>query len=440
MNEPTIRLHPSQGKVISSDKPEIFFIGGLGSGKSFVLGVFTFLKARIRGSVGFLGAPTKDVLRNATLKQVKAAWKACGIEEWKDYVIGCLPPSHWNVEPFNAPAMGQHGILTFRWGSYMVLDGLDNFNKHRGTEFDYYAVDEFRDVKQEARDVLNGRLRGQASIKAGVIHQGLWVTTPPEDFTMIEEAIQDLELVDSVFTSSMENQENLPENYISNLLRKYDNITAQREIFGKLVAANRSPWLHVWDKDKFTVPYVEHNGNASILVSFDFNLEPMTAGVIQFGWDWMKVIQEYEIPGDPSRIAEAIFHDWEGFDIYVTGDREGYTRQKAREDNSTMYDTILDVFEIGPENLRGPMSNLRLSSKHDKKGKKSSRTLCNGVLSHINLEIDTSCKGLIKDLGRARVDHFGNLIKDKDKRSAGLHHFDWFRYAIHTAFGDWFVR
>lgn len=436
---PVITYNLSQWKAIKATTKEIFFVGGLGSGKSFVLGAWCKRRAQVKGTVGLLVAPTKDVLKNATLKQVTKAWNKMGLIKGVHYVVDVLPPKAWGVQPFSD--RDQRGIITFNWGSYLVVGGLDNFDKWRGIEVDYIACDEFRDVKKEAYDVLIGRLRGETFIHhPDFTHQILCVTTPPEDYYYLQEQVK-REAVTFIHTSSHENQKNLPAGYIKDMEESYDEITFQREVLGKMVNANNRLFMYSFSRaiHCFEATKLPVYRQAPLYLSWDFNLDPMTVVIGQRGQGWAHVIDEISLAsGSPEEVSSIIKYRYPDFQYYVTGDREGWTGQKNTKGNAPMFRDICRYLEIPIERCIAPRSNMSLLDAH---GKKGSRTLCNSVLSkHPFFAVSSDCKELIQDLERARVDRSGQLVKSRGKDAEFLDLFDGFRYLIHTWFPDWFTQ
>jgi hypothetical protein len=62
---------------------------------------------------------------------------------------------------------------------------------------------------------------------------------------------------------------------------------------------------------------------------------------------------------------------------------------------------------------------------------KSSRVLCNSVLSKGDVKIVKDCKQTVSDCQMASVDGSGDLIKD-----TGMHKLDCFRYLVEAWFPD----
>jgi hypothetical protein len=273
----TMELSDKQYDAIDNDYEETFYIGGIGSGKTFVLGVFVYNEARLKGSVGLITAPVFDTLNNSTLPELKNVWSQLGLYEGIHYVIGSMPPKEWNIPNYT----NRNGkILTWRWGSYSILDGSDNFNKHLGLQLDYVAADEFRDVKIGAWDKYRGRMRGKAKKALRLKYKMLAVTTPPDDPNKIEKLLNDR--VNVIYGTSFDNAKNLPEGYLEGLIDKYDEITYNREVLGQMIHLGGSVTYHAFsDANIVKQDFVP---NAPTVMAWDFNAsakKPMSTGLIQ---------------------------------------------------------------------------------------------------------------------------------------------------------------
>ena len=102
MNEVTFVVSRPQMAVLKSTSRVNLFLGGVGSGKTFLGGVISrrFISAfpNVRG---FIAANTYDQLNTSTLFRIREYWASCGITEWNRdnprgiYVSGKEPPAEW---------------------------------------------------------------------------------------------------------------------------------------------------------------------------------------------------------------------------------------------------------------------------------------------------------------------------------------------------------
>jgi hypothetical protein len=260
---------------MKSKSKHVIFLAGIGSGKSFLLGIWTYKHLQMRkGALGLLTAPVFDTLNNSTMPKVQEAWSLLGLEEDRHYVIGRKPPKEWNVRPYSRLYSGK--ISTWINGSYIILDGSDNFNKHRGTELDFIAIDEFRDIKPMAFGMYMGRLRGIATkndLTNESYYQILACTTPPEDIEKITqyEGVPNFEIITA---STYENEINLPKDYINSLKEMYDEITFRREVLGELISLAGTRVCYTFSEQN--IVQHEFDREAPTTMTWDFNSESET--------------------------------------------------------------------------------------------------------------------------------------------------------------------
>ncbi|MBP7579130.1 MAG: hypothetical protein KA794_20605, partial [Candidatus Obscuribacter sp.] len=135
------------------------------------------------------------------------------------FVINQQPPDGWNVSAYST--ISNVRVVTWCNGSYTVLDSLENYSKHVGSEYDRILVDEFQNVTPDARRFLLGRMRGKAFERARYKHQMFYALTPPEQPMALQHLV---DLIDKfkdnekqikfVRGSTYLNKQNLPDDYI----------------------------------------------------------------------------------------------------------------------------------------------------------------------------------------------------------------------------------
>lgn len=216
--------------------------------------------------------------------------------------------------------------------------------------------------------------------------------------------------------------------YMHNVTAHLDPLTKARMIDGDWSAfAVDKPYFYNFSLGKHIIPEYEPNPHLPILISYDFNVEPMTALVGQLdGWIGT-IFDEIEVKtGSVEEINEIIkvkYMHWLGF-IDVTGDATGRNREKVKRGNINAYTQIKQDLELQDRNLLVRSANL---------AHKDSRNLCCSVLQHAQFRITAGCKKTINDCVYAQVDGQGELIKTKDE---GRHFFDNVRYMIGTFYSD----
>lgn len=424
-----VYLNPAQLVAKQSTAAETFFIGGIGSGKTFFLAIKLW-EALMRGAgvVCGLYAPTHKVLNNSTLSAIKTIWDGWGIRDGEHYVINCRAPKSWGIK---SPYTGHDKILTTYKGSFCMMDGLENFNTVRGTQFDEYFIDEFRDVThaREARETLLGRLRGEFYKSRGLKHRGWYVSSPPEDPTYMLEIKDGGGDVAFYFASSRQNRRNLPTGYVAGLETAYDERVYEREVLGMLVFINENRFAYKFDEAKHISDEAVYDPRREVCLSFDFNVSPLTATIWQTDRrTWAHCINEVKINNAEIRHAiDFIKTAYPGATFCLTGDATGSSRNLYGTRN--LYDIIQDELGITRNNFDTPSVNPSL---------RASRIFLNSVLTHCDgIKIHPSCVHTIHDLRYVKVDKEGGV----DKKDASLTHLlDTVRYFLHTYFSEAYDR
>jgi len=401
-------LTHDQYDAITSEAAETVFISGVGAGKSFVLGAFIYDEARLVGSIGLVTAPVSDTLNNSTLPALKEVWSRLGLIEGTHYVIGSRPPKRWNVEGYTAR---NSKIITWRWKSYTILDGSDNFNKHRGLELDYVGADEVRDIKAGAWEMYRGRMRGKAKKASGGIYRMLAVTTPPDDPKKIQKIITAETKV--IRGSSYGNAKNLPPGYLLGLRSKYDENTYRREVLGQLIHTGGSTAYYCFsDKSLVDMPF---NPSAPSVMCWDFNAsikKPMATGIVQEIGGRFYLTKEFLYKNSNTdeqckKIVE--FFAAQNFrgSLEVCGDYSG----NRRESNSSRSDFA--IIEHYFRNYAG--YSLRTRSTLAVKDRVASlNAQLRNYADERRLLIDKNCQGFINDLTLTRFKDNGVALDDTD--------------------------
>lgn len=209
-----------------------------------------------------------------------------------------------------------------------------------------------------------------------------------------------------------------------------DDINFRQEYLAEYVDANDRPFLYAFDEKKHVIDEYKPNPHLPILLSWDFNREPMTCLVCQQTDMWtLYIFDEYDLDGSTPEVCERVLSDYQQwiYNMDVTGDATGRNRSALVKGNLNHYRIMKDMLSLTDDQIKVPTQNLALSD---------SRVLCNSVLKNANVKITRKCKKTIKDAAMAMVDDEGELIKNG---TYPLHKFDGLRYSISCAFKD-FIR
>jgi hypothetical protein len=216
-------------------------------------------------------------------------------------------------------------------------------------------------------------------------------------------------------------------------LANLDALTRRRLIDGDWTAfAVKSPFLYSFTLVKHEAESYTPNIHIPIIISFDFNKDPMTCLVGQsMDIRSLVIFDELKISnGSTPELCEMIVAKYPRWlnNIYVTGDASGHSRSPLVRGGLNHYLIIKKALGIKDGQFWVRKANLSHIN---------SRILCNSVLQNGNFSITKNCKETIADCVYASVDEEGELIKTVKE---GRHFFDNVRYMIDSKFPDWITK
>ena len=210
---------------------------------------------------------------------------------------------------------------------------------------------------------------------------------------------------------------------IENLRLSMDELSFRCEILAEDVDAVNNPFAYAFDEVKHAHP-CDFNPHLELLLSFDFNVDPITCIAFQDDGQRMTFIKEWAISnGDIYQLTDQIIATYPNAIFLVTGDATGASRSAVTQGNLNYYSVVQSRLGLGSAQMQQPRINPSI---------RDSRVLTNSVLQNYPLWIDPSMKGLINDLKYVQVDADQNIIKDRrdDTRKSDL--LDCFRYGLNT--------
>lgn len=207
-----------------------------------------------------------------------------------------------------------------------------------------------------------------------------------------------------------------------------DDINFRQEYLAEYVDANDRPYLYAFNEGKHAIDSYEPNIHIPLLITFDFNKDPMTACIgQQVNDNRAGIFDEIQLrDGSTPEVCDLIrskYPRWDGM-IDVTGDSTGENRSALVRGNLNHYRVIKTELGLKDFNLKVPKKNM---------AHKDSRILCNSVLQNAEFFITKNCKRTISDMKAANVDEHGEIIKTQQE---GRHFFDNSRYFIHACWPD----
>jgi hypothetical protein len=416
------------------------FLGGVGSGKTYLLGIKTYQLIRNFPNMrGFIGANTAMQLTQSTLFRIREYWKSIGIVEYDklgcphgQYIINKQPPAHFktNTHSFDS----YYNIISFINGCVIFIGSLENSAAHSGKEMAWAVLDETWDTREEdVKEIILARIRQRGIYlvdgelksdgKPEQQYNPLYIVTSPAKVEWINQLFLLDQYVDeinakiysdstffhkefdnkcAVISSTYHNVHNVGEAYIKNIL---DNNTKQRG--SALIYA--CPFSTLGGEFYSSFNRLTHVGHVSydpllpIHISFDQNSVPYNSAsiwqVIDNNGIWeLRAIDEITLQ-NPRNSTEEVCDEFcdryrnHKTGLFYYGDASGHNRSTMNKDFKHHYEIVfwkLNKYLVN-ESDRTLRNNPSLVLRRDFVNKIFEEKL------PIRVIIDESCHYLIND-------------------------------------------
>jgi hypothetical protein len=206
---------------------------------------------------------------------------------------------------------------------------------------------------------------------------------------------------------------------IDSAREQLDESTFRCEFLAEDVTLAVNKFIYNFDRKKHVVKGLTANPNLPIILSFDFNVEPITCLVGQCdGLDKVRILDEYRLMNsDIYELCNRILTDYSDKMLLVTGDASGQNRTALKRDLN-YYKVIKEVLRLGMGQFKLPGANPPI---------KNTRILCNSLLGrHKDYLFSDRVPYLVLDIEEVEVDEHGGIDKGKDKHQT--HILDCWRY------------
>ena len=195
-----IKLQPKQLQFIKSNKREVLFSGGMGSGKSVALCVKLLQHALIPNSFCLLTRKTRESITNSTLRTL--------IYGEKGFKPILLPGSYEFFE--------SRSIIKMNGGGEIAIVGCDNPFKIRSINASSIFIDESVELDEEEYIALNSRLRNTADDNRCICS----ATNPgSERHFLYKRFFTDKDDTREVITATLQDNKYLPKDYVEAQLK-----------------------------------------------------------------------------------------------------------------------------------------------------------------------------------------------------------------------------
>lgn len=185
------------------------------------------------------------------------------------------------------------------------------------------------------------------------------------------------------------------------------------------------PFCYCYSKEKHVKPVTISRAHELIL-SFDFNVNPITCGVYQHYNNWIYGIRSIKLENsDIYKLCEFIAVNYPGYMYLVTGDATGRNTTALVQDGINYYTVIKSKLNLSSNQIKTPSINPKIEEN---------RMLVNSAFHDANIALDpVGCKELIFDCEYVSVDAVGKIEKgDRANPKKRADHLDHFRYYLNT--------
>jgi hypothetical protein len=437
---------PAHFHRLCSDPKNVIvgFSGPIGSGKTTAL-VYEIINLAYQnaGLLGMIAAPTFSMLYISTMQELFRILNEEGI-----------PFVHRQGH------QGPHPSIYFpECDSFVFVRHLDAFERLRGPNLAWCAVDELSYAQKGSLTRLEARVRGVNVPNPKLI--GAWT---PNGFDWVyERFIRDAEVKEKwkvgrfedvdVYGSACYTAANkhwvvrgcpfenkyTGEDYYERLKLSYDPQFFRQEVLGQYVSMGSGQVYYCFDRNVHVKPTTEYNPKLPIYWSWDFNVDPMCSVICQRPYDGpsrpVTAIDEIHVPhsSTPKVLEEFIrrYPEHKG-PIYIYGDASAAYRGATT--GSSDYAVIRDFFKNSPLVPADMREKVRFRVPEANPGVNFRVNAVNSLLRNasgdVGLYINQRCKELITDLEQVQYKE-GTSDIDKYHDRSRTHMSDAFGYFVH---------
>jgi hypothetical protein len=311
-------------------------------------------------------------------------------------------------------------------GGILDMWSLENPDAARGREYARVIIDEAeyaRHLERAWKEVIRATL---AAYKGDC-----WFLSTPKFGSTYFKKLSKMDLPEwkSWSFTTYDNPHIDPEE-VDSAKNQLDEATFRCEFLAEDVTLAVNKFIYNFSREKSVVKGLESIPHLPIILSFDFNTEPITCLVGQCdGLERVRILDEYRLMNsDIEELCTRILSDYPDKMLLVTGDASGQNRTALKRDLN-YYKEIRRVLKLGMGQFKVPKANPPI---------KSTRVLCNSLLGrHSDYLFSDRVPYLILDIEECEVDSEGGIDKTKDKHQTHLLDcWRYFNYAFLSKFLD----
>lgn len=308
------RLTPSQSRFLKSDAHFAALVGGIGLGKSTAMRYYLLKRAFSQHPSDrmLLATTTDQQLRDTILDPLFAFFDELGL--YYSY--------------------NRNSKLLTLGPAKIICTSLDNPNPLRGIEVSTIIVDEAAFAKEEALDILLGRLRSK--YRKDLQFRAI---TSPNGYNRFYQLFAGENRLPGVDLIQGRTRENifLPRQYVEALYASYTPKQAAQELEGQFVSLTTGAMYYTFDMDKHVSNKAVYDPEYPIYIGMDFNVGLHCSILVQHIAGTLVVFDEICLPEVGTREAAQAIRDKYGlrtkYPITIMPDATGSRRQTSAENS-----------------------------------------------------------------------------------------------------------
>ncbi|MCM1324169.1 MAG: phage terminase large subunit [Acetobacter sp.] len=374
--------------------------GGFGSGKTFIGSLRGLLYAlKWPGCRGLVGAASQDLLDGTT--------KVKYLEHMEN--IGLKEGVHWWYTD-------RKNTIQFINGSSIRFKTMSDWTQFRSTEFTWIEVEEASLIDEKTFKELIARVREQKRDGWEDYFRSMFLHTNPQGargwmYKFFHNPKTKVKGYRAVIASTRENH-HLGSSYVDNLEGLYSADEIQ-ELLEGIDVDNDSTVAFPYFTAKNIKDEIEYNKNYPLILTCDFNYNPMCWYLVQNTPEGWFVLREFTINNvttkEMCKMVQPVIDSFKTKKLIIMGDSHGRDRKTNGSDYSVMvqhfsqlgYDITLKVQKANPR-IKERLSILRAK-------------ICNAKMER-RFFVDSSCERLIYNFNEAKNNlATGGLKEPTDK-------------------------
>jgi len=409
-------LLPRQQEFLDSRAAYTAYIAGVGSGKTTAGSIFAAEKCiENPETVGFIGANSYKQLNQATLKIFCRTLEHFGL----DCICNRRPKVKWRKP---SRFKSHESIISVETGAQIIARSLENYDSLRGIEIGWAWLDETRDTRREAYDVIVGRLRDPHSARLEAR-----ITTTPNGMNWLYDIFGRARPNHNTIYARTYDNTFLSEHYIEGLETTYDTNLRAQELDGKFVNTARGQVYYNFSRDNVSGG-IQWAKQHPLRLSMDFNVNPMCSLVMQKSSAELHVVDEIVLRSSSVEEMAEEFRRRYGAaqELVVYGDASGNSRNHV---GSTTYSILDRIFSkrFARYGKKVPRRNPPLTDSIN-----AVNQMFRNTEGRRRLFIHPRCGNLIRDLEQLSYKEGSGSIDESDPDRKHLS--DCLRYCVYSEF------